>query len=372
MKQNMPTIIVDNPRDLLTIIKYVSDNLDIANHTIDSYLIRMNPNKTSSLACAFKKFTWLDAETGEAFVMEVTRHGEPSPHDNIYYKELVVEHDNITALQSFVTKMLSHKKETKIFTSTTHGYWNSFDTKVNLVQKMDSIYIPCNTKDMIINHITNFVTDRDRYELFGKSYKTTILLTGIPGSGKSSMIKAIANMFGRSVYYLNFAKKLEDDVLLDLVKQISDDSILAVEDIDSYYDDGKAHDVNVNHSTILNIIDGGYNANNGLIVIMTANNIKRLGEALTREGRINLIVEFDYPKKPEIESAFKAFVSVGEGVDIDAEFKKFYKEIKDTQISMSGITDYLFNHPKDFMEHIEDELLKQAKFRSDSKAKLYM
>lgn len=369
----MPTITIDNPRDINAIAKYVSDNLDGATHTINNYFIRMNPNKTTSITFSYDKFTWLEEGVQEFFEFQLVRHGKPAPHDNIYYKELIVGHADIAVLQSFLTKMLAHKKETKIFTSSAHGYWNCYDGQNNLIQKMDNIYIPHKTKGMIVNHITNFVKDRDRYELFGKSYKTTLLLTGIPGSGKSSTIKAIANMFGRSIYYLNFAKKLEDDVLLDLIKQISDDSILAVEDIDSYFEDGKAQDVNVNHSTILNIIDGGYNANNGLIVIMTANNLKCLGEALTREGRINLIVEFDYPKKTEVESAFKAFVKVGEGLGVDDEFAKFYKEIKDTQISMSGITDYLFNHPSDYMDHIQEELIKQSKIRRDNnqKDKLY-
>ena len=91
---------------------------------------------------------------------------------------------------------------------------------------------------------------------------------------------------------LNFTKNLTDDTLIGLFGDINNDSILLLEDIDAYFIDRKAQDVNVSFSVLINCLDGVLSKGEGLIIFITANNPDRLDPALLRPGRIDKIIKF--------------------------------------------------------------------------------
>jgi hypothetical protein len=281
----------------------------------------------------------------------------------VYYRRLIVSHiDNLELLQNFITKALTHLEalednKIKIRSSNGKGYWSFPNTGYS--QTIDNIYLPSNDKTTILSTIDNFIKNEARYIKYGRSYKTSFLLTGVPGSGKSSLVKAIAHKYNRSIYILNFTKNLTDDALIELFSEISDNSILLLEDIDSYFVDRKAQDINVSFSVLINCLDGVLSKGNGLIAFITANNPNNLDPALIRPGRIDKIVKFDYPKKTEIQAAFYA---ITEQDPLTLTFIQFYDTIKTHKISMSGIIDFLFRHPTDYMDYVESELIQQTHY----------
>ena len=129
--------------------------------------------------------------------------------------------------------------------------------------------------------------------------------------------------------------------------EVPENSIIVLEDIDSFFIDREAKSVNVSFSAILNLFDGLFTPGNGTILFMTANNPEQIDNALIRPGRVDKIVKFDYPRKKEIGEAFESIV----GGD---NFGEFYKQIAGNNISMAAIIDYLFRHTTDYLECIEE------------------
>ena len=68
----------------------------------------------------------------------------------------------------------------------------------------------------------------------GLPYRRGYLLHGIPGSGKSSLVLAVATELSLPVYLLNLSPKLSDEALVQLLEEIKERCVLVllIEDID--------------------------------------------------------------------------------------------------------------------------------------------
>jgi chaperone BCS1 len=344
--------------DFLQFVSKNTEFIDIKNYLI---YIEDTTEKKSNLLPGYGEYKLKYNE--DIFDMIYKQEGKPHGDTPRYYSRMTIKHENLKILKSFLTEALTYNppaenKKIKVHTSCGKGYWESRTTVYS--QTLDEIYIPSIEKDQIIKCIDNFITNKPRYIKFGRTYKTSFLLTGVPGSGKSSIAKAIALKYNRRIYVLNFTKNLTDDTLISLFSDINNDSILLLEDIDAYFIDRKAQDVNVSFSVLINCLDGVLSKGEGLIIFITANNPDRLDPALLRPGRVDKIIKFDYPKKKEIEEAFYA-ITEQDSNDAQSKmnFNKFYEVIKSMRISMSGIIDYLFRNPTEYMEHIDKELIQQ-------------
>lgn len=291
-------------------------------------------------------------------VVAINRENETPLYDGnslTFLLKITLRHDSLELLKRLVVSILERRyikngASIQLFHSRHCGYWD----KGNRVygQTLENIFLPSEVKNSVINHIESFLANRDRYIKFGRTYKLCFLFTGVPGAGKSSFIKSIALKYNRPIYILSLSKKLEDESLQGLMSEIKENSILILEDIDSFFIDREAKEINVSFSAILNLFDGLFTPGNGTILFMTANNLKQLDNALVRPGRVDKIVEFDYPRKLEIKDAFDSIIG-------DGNFNEFYGFLKGN-ISMAAIIDYLFRYPVNYLENV-DELNEQTK-----------
>ena len=290
----------------------------------------------------------------EVIKISIKRENEAPLYNGLglgYLVRISASHNDLKLLKEFIDEATDQYKTVtgtvQIYHSKSRGYW---DKAAKLHgQTLEHIFLPQEVKDDISNHIDKFIVNKERYLQFGRIYKLCFLLTGVPGAGKSSLIKSIAIKYNRPIYALTLTKKLEDEALTDLFGEIKENSIIVLEDIDSFFVDRQAQDINISFSAILNIFDGLFSPGNGSILFMTCNNPDRLDNALIRPGRVDRIIKFDYPKKKEVKQAFDAIVNGS--VD---DFNSFYKNISGTQISMAGIVDYLFRHPSDYLDCISE------------------
>jgi hypothetical protein len=169
-------------------------------------------------------------------------------------------------------------------------------------------------KDRILNQIDNFVTGEDFYRHRGIPWNLCILLHGIPGCGKTSFIKALANKTKRHLLDINlsniitaqdFTTAFNTELFGDMFIPI-DKRILVLEDIDcmnsGYLNKRQDNSVDspaapdsapekMNLSCFLNTLDG-IQEHHGRILIATTNCINNLDPAVLR--RFNVKVNFTH------------------------------------------------------------------------------
>jgi hypothetical protein len=313
---------------------------------------------------SYGKFKW--KYNDDIFEIQYFQEGGPlATSDYIdYFMRLYIYGEDITKLQNFLGYAFNYVSEiedsskVKLYISRCSQYgssWDSFDT-IN-VQTIENIFIDKKIKENIISHIDNFINLKDKYIKFGRTHKLNILFTGIPGSGKTSLCKALAKKYNYDIYIMNFNKTMTDTAMIDLISNVQKNSIILYEDIDVFFSNRESQDINVSFSTLINILDGTLSKGSGIINIITTNYPDKLDSALLRPGRIDKLITFDYPKKDEIKEAFIALIGSNNN------FEDFFSNIKNSKITMSGIINYLFSHSEDYLDKDNiTELLKQINF----------
>jgi mitochondrial chaperone BCS1 len=173
-------------------------------------------------------------------------------------------------------------------------------------RRLDSVILQPGEKEHLVQDIETFRKSKRRYERLGVPYHRGYLLHGPPGTGKTSLVSALAAHFGLSIYSINLAD-FNDRTLMNAVNQVARNSVLLFEDIDcmkssnarvpsnaSRNDGTQAQNEKENAaqrngvtlSGLLIVLDGFYAPTN-VLFMMTTNRIETLDEALLRPGRID-------------------------------------------------------------------------------------
>ena len=176
---------------------------------------------------------------------------------------------------------------------------------------LDTLYFSDNEKESICNLIDGFENKSDFYKSRQLLYKTGILLYGQPGTGKSSLIKALGSTYGRSLVSVN-VNNIKYINLNSLTQSINVDDvrkyIVMLEDIDTLYLN-RDESENADKQTInklLQFLDSNTSPNN-VIFIATTNHLERLDEALLREGRFDLKIQINPLLDKDADKFMKSF-----------------------------------------------------------------
>jgi chaperone BCS1 len=185
-----------------------------------------------------------------------------------------------------------------------HNYFRRI-TKVG-GKKITDVILNSDVKEKILSDIEIWKKSKPDYVRRGIPYRRGHCYHGPPGTGKTTIVKAIAKEFGFNVYSIDL-KKSEDDCLIHLLRDIEPGSILLFEDIDSTFDGRKSlNKTGVTFSGFLNALDGIVEMD-GVLVIITTNHIEKMDPALLRAGRMDLKVEVGYSSEKEISSYLSSF-----------------------------------------------------------------
>ncbi|XP_059651777.1 AAA-ATPase At4g30250-like [Cornus florida] len=233
-------------------------------------------------------------------------------------------------------------RERRLFTNNGHGSYESGWASVPFrhPSTFETLALEPETKKQLTEDLTAFADGKDFYHKIGRAWKRGYLLYGPPGSGKSSLIAAMANYLCYDVYDLELTKVSDNSELRALLIQTTNRSIIVIEDIDCSVDltrdrslsklkkashheknrrDGENRDENgrVTLSGLLNFTDGLWSCcGEERIIVFTTNHRDNVDPALVRCGRMDVHVSLGTCGM----HAFKALVMNYLGVESHALF----------------------------------------------------
>ncbi|XBI66581.1 hypothetical protein VPH35_046121 [Triticum aestivum] len=214
-------------------------------------------------------------------------------------------------------RLYSNKKELS-YHSRRDEVWSYID--FDHPTTFDTLAMDPAKKQMIKDDLDDFTYSRDYYRRIGKAWKRGYLLHGPPGTGKSTMIAAMANYLKYDIYDIELTTLESNSDLRKLFIETTGKSIIVIEDIDCSldltgsratmlpplpaFDDaaeagydksrGKRHNI-LTLSGLLNFIDGLWSAHSGeRIIVFTTNHLDKLDPALIRRGRMDMHIEMSY------------------------------------------------------------------------------
>lgn len=253
--------------------------------------------------------------------------------------------------------------------------WDSgFYELINTLRprSMKNIYFPEKELQDLINDFDTFLSKKTKNIYLGLNipHKRNYLLEGRWGTGKTSLIHALASKYKKNIAMIPFNNKVDDGTLLNAISNIPENSVLVLEDIDCLFQERKKNDGHKNQisfSSILNMLDG-LASKEGLITFMTTNYKTHLDEALIRPGRIDKIVHFDYAKKEQFSKMFYNFSGICKKNDSiykntnENHFTNFWNNFQSQRIKVTTglLSQYMLkyiNNPEGII-HNTDELKK--------------
>ncbi|KAL8500766.1 hypothetical protein ACS0TY_020376 [Phlomoides rotata] len=276
----------------------------------------------------------------------------------------------------------------RLWSSVVFEHPASFDTLA-----MDPI-----KKQEIIDDLVNFSESKEYYAKIGKAWKRGYLLFGPPGTGKSTMIAAMANLLKYDVYDLELTSVKDNTELRKLLIDTSSKSIIVIEDIDcsleltgqrakkeegdeakkkkdpvkeamKKMEEKKTSEVTL--SGLLNFIDGLWSSCGGeRIIIFTTNYKEKLDPALIRRGRMDKHVELSYCGFEAFKVLAKNYMSI-ESHDL---FATIGRMLEETNMTPADVAENLMPNLRG--EGVEPRLkrlveaLEEAKRKAEEEEKL--
>jgi hypothetical protein len=220
-----------------------------------------------------------------------------------------------------------------------------------------------------------FINNKEWYDSKSLPHQLGILLSGIPGTSKSSCIKAIANLTKRHIINVNFgnittATQLKNLFYSDQLSVYGDSNLgsrdnyyipidqrlYVFEEIDAAGDILKQRNKSsigksvVNDELtlmeILTLLDGTQEIP-GRLIIFTTNHPEFLDKALIRPGRIDINIRFGYANRSLIAEMFKGY--------FDQDFpNEEYDNIPDMMLSPAEVSQVFLNYFDNFEDNIKN------------------
>ncbi len=343
---------------------------DICEHHIISSKHKVCDNMAIGIGNYIFKYNDTDV------IIEVSEIGPPvdSCRGIIIPRKMILKCESCQVIDKLMSEVKEVFKRTHrstdtmtIYVPNKYGEWITYG-KIP-PRKLDTIYVDDSVKYGLLNDITHFLKSEDEYNTFGIPHKKNYLLTGIPGSGKTSLVKAICNEIKHNIAILAVNHDMDNSTLTCLFAGMHSETVLLIEDIDCLFHQRDASKSSMfNFSNLLNVLDGVL-YRSGLITIITTNHPELLDSAIMRQGRMDMVFQINYPKKKDIMKMFcvmfeKKYVTDDE---MATEFARFYNYIQGKKIPMSAIVNFLFRHRDKYEDHIStfldtDSFLKEVTF----------
>lgn len=196
----------------------------------------------------------------------------------------------------------------KVYTS---GWWQPVGRKEP--RPPESVILKDGQVERVIADAKRFFRSAAWYAERGIPFKRGYLFSGQPGTGKTSLVLAMATAMKRPLYVMNLGGLDDDDSLFNAFLGVPAGALLLIEDVDvakasskrrskkqtrgvkssGASKDSPSSSDGITLSALLNAIDGAV-APDGRLLVMTTNYPDKLDDALVRPGRVDLHETLEY------------------------------------------------------------------------------
>ena len=198
-----------------------------------------------------------------------------------------------------------------------------------------SVVLKAGQGEALLADLQGFLASRERYARLGVPWRRGYLLHGPPGTGKTSLVTALASELHLNVCTLSLASPIvTDEKIHTLLAAVPQRSLLLIEDVDAFFHDrDAAHaQVRLSFSGFLNALDG-VATQEGTVLFMTTNHLERLDPALIRAGRIDEKVELGYADEDQLRRLYLKF---DDNLQAAAEFARRNATLQQSPAAVQG------------------------------------
>ncbi|ORY89960.1 P-loop containing nucleoside triphosphate hydrolase protein [Syncephalastrum racemosum] len=240
------------------------------------------------------------------------------------------------------------------------------------VQGLQTVALCPENEQLIENDLEAFIHNKGFYKRIGAPYVRGYLLHGSPGTGKTSLVFAIASVLKRHLYFINLSYIDSDSELFQAFASVPANSIVVFEDVDTMTpilharramsldasprrtrDDDSAGP-RFNLSTFLSILDG-HTLEEGIIFIMTTNHPEVLDPAIKRPGRMDIDLELTYATHYQMRRMYRMVLDDDDTSTLDAIYPDLEQEIPEFVVPPSEIMQIMVLYRRR-VEEIPDKL----------------
>ncbi|XP_020584761.1 AAA-ATPase At4g30250-like [Phalaenopsis equestris] len=209
----------------------------------------------------------------------------------------------LSHLSSSARNLTITSRDRRIFTNSSPNSWSSVPFRHPAT--FQTLALNPNLRSFLLSDLDSFAAGREFYTRVGRPWKRGYFLHGPPGSGKSSLIAAMANHLQYDVYDLELTRVPHNSALKSLLLQTTPRSIIVIEDIDCSLqlagercskkrkaDDDDEGWERVTLSGLLNFTDGLWSCcGEEKLIVFTTNYKGEVDKALLRPGRMDVHVQ---------------------------------------------------------------------------------
>lgn len=174
---------------------------------------------------------------------------------------------------------------------------------------LSSVVLEAGQAEALLADLQRFYAARERYAQLGIPWRRGYLLFGPPGTGKTSLVTALASELRLNVCTLSLASPVvSDEKIHTLLAGVPQRSLLLIEDVDAFFRqrDAAHAQVRLSFSGFLNALDG-VATQEGSVLFMTTNHAEQLDPALIRAGRMDERIELGLCNEDQLRRLFLKF-----------------------------------------------------------------